>query len=248
MNENKELIVLEKFDAVKLFTEEKYLDPILGLIEQKAFEIAKEASLESPTKRKLYATAAYQVAKLKVKMDGLGKDLGSDYREKLKKIDVTRKTIRDFSEDLQGRVRQPLTEWEEAEKERIERERLQAEFDADHENALADHAIWVRMKELEAKEAELNRLEEERKAKEEAERLEKERLEAEKRAKEEAERKEKERVEREKRIAAEAAEKAAREAKERIEKAEREKKEVIEKAERDRIAAIERAKIEKEME
>jgi len=208
------LIPLDNINPVEVFVNDG-LGPILQEIERKATE--QTYDIETARGRQDCKSMAYKVARSKTVLDNFGKDLVSDWKEKSKKVDIVRKQARDFLEDLQSRVRKPLTDFEAAEEARIAAEKAAAELLADWESALSEDDLFNRKKEIVRKEAEFARIEAEKKAKEEAERL------------------AQERKEREERIAREAAERAKREAQEAIERAEREK-----------IAAIERAKIEAE--
>lgn len=231
--EEKGLVSIEKINPVAVFADGG-IDRILKEIEQKATELNPDISTSKG--RKEVASTAYKVSQSKTILDGLGKDLVADWKAKAKIVDESRKKARAFLDALRDRVRQPLTEWEAAEAARVEAERLAKEIEEAHSLAIAEHSLWLRQKEIEAKEAELARQEEARRQKEEAERLEKERI---------------EREERMKREAAEAAQRKAEEAAQaKILEAERKEREAIEaaaKAERERIAAEERAKIEREM-
>lgn len=217
-----ELVVIEPKNVLTLFTESDQLEEIIKQVEM---EVATfEHDLSNDARRKKTASLANKVARTKTYLDGLGKDLVSDWKSKAKVVDANRKQMRDRLDELKVIARQPLTEWEEEdarikaeEAARIEAERIREEIERDHEMALLMDAEFNR------------KAEESRKAAEEAERIRKEQ-------------EEKERLEREARIAQEAKEKAEREAKEREERLIREAKEREEKAERDRLTAIEREK------
>lgn len=230
--ETTELVVVEQLNVMDVFTGNS-LENLLREIEAKAKGFTP--TVEHAKGRKQIASMAYKVSQSKIVLDNLGKELVADWKAKAKKVDESRKVARDTLDALRDEVRQPLTEWEEAEAKREAAEKLAKEIEAAHETAIAEHALFLRQKEIEAKEAELARQEEERRQKAEAERLERERI---------------EREEQMKREAAEAARrKAEQEAQAKIleaERKEREAQEAAAKAERDRIAAEERAKIEKE--
>ena len=228
-----DLVVIEEINPAVIFMEVSEIDALLKNIEAQA--MSHVPVLETATGRKEIASIANKVARSKTILDGMGKDLVADWKNKAKKVDEVRKHTRDFLDDLKTRVRQPLTDWEAAEAERIEAERLAAEYNAAWDEALAENDLVDRQRAIEAKEAELRRQEEEKAAAEAKAKAEQE--EKERKAKEETERKE-----REARIAKEAAERAEKEAARKIKEAE----EAAKKAERDRIAAEERAKIEKE--
>jgi hypothetical protein len=233
MNESMELIPVDTLMPLEVFTEGG-IDLLLKDIEDKV--AGHEPVLETAKGRKEIASLAYKVSQSKTLLDKFGKDLVTEWKTKAKTVDASRKIAREFLDSLRDRVRQPLTEWEEAEAARLEAERLAKELAEAEETAHAEHALWLRQKEIEAKEAELARQEEERRQAEEAARLEKERLEREEQMKQEA---------------AEAARKqAGEEAQAKVleaERKEREAKEATARAERERIAAEERAKVEKEM-
>jgi len=229
---NNELIVIEKVNPIEVFTGNG-LDPLLEQIKREVS--AFEPNLETVTGRKEVASMAHKVSKSKVVIDNLGKDLVADWRQKSKQVDAARKSARDFLDNLKEEVRKPLTEWEEEEKARVEAEQLKQEIKLAHESAIAENDLFDRQRDIERKEAELAKQEEERKAKELSEQQ------------------ERERVEREERLKKEAAEKAKREAeesakreREELQRKEREAIEAKERAEREKIAAEERSKLEKQ--
>jgi len=231
--ESTELVVIEQLNVMDVFTGGSLTD-LLREIETKAKGFTP--TVEHAKGRKQIASMAHKVSKSKVVLDNLGKELVADWKAKAKKVDESRKIARDRLDALRDEVRQPLTEWEEAEAAREAAEKLAKEIEAAHETALAEHALWLRQKDIEAKEAELARQEEERRQKAEAERIEKERIEREEQMKREASE-----------LARKQAETEAQAKIAEAERKEREAKEAAAKAERDRIAAEERAKVEKEM-
>lgn len=217
-----ELIVIEETKALEVFSNENGLDPII----QQAKDLVDgfEHDLSTGAGRKRTASLANKVAKLKTRLDGMGKDLVADWKAQAKKVDINRKSMREELDELKIIARKPLTDWEE-EQARIEEEkRLAEEAEKLRIQVESDHEIALLMNEKIDREAE-----EERKAAEEAERLRKEQ-------------EEKERLEREARIAQEAKEQAEREAKEREERIKREAEEAKAKAEAERLEAIEREK------
>ena len=235
-----ELVVIEEQTALKVFSSDNGLDPII----QQAKEAVEgfEHDLSTAAGRKRTASLANKVAKLKTRLDGMGKDLVSDWKTKAKAVDANRKAMRDELDALKVIARKPLTEWEEEqarieaeEAARIEAEKVAAEIEQAHEVALLLNEKFDR---------ELA----ERLAREEAERIEAARI------------AEQQRIEREEELKRKAAEQARidaeQKAKEEQDRIEREKQEAIkreeeakkraEQAERDRIAAEERAKIQAE--
>lgn len=239
-----ELIPVEKINVSELFTNRQKVEALLAAIEKKAKE--HEPDLSTATSRKEIASNAYKVAQSKTFLDNIGKDYVAHLKAEAKVTDDLRKLIRDNLDALRDDVRSPLTKYEEAEKERADREFAEHKFGIDWDNAHAEHDLWKKAKELDALKAEMARKAEEQRAKEEAARRAKEQAEAQARAIKEA-------AERAKREAEQAAENARieadRKAKAEIEEAqrkEREANEAAEKAERDRIAAIEKARADQE--
>ncbi|HDL7900443.1 TPA: cell envelope biogenesis protein TolA [Yersinia enterocolitica] len=196
--------------------------------------------------RDAIASLGLKVAKTKTYLDGFGKDLVTEYKEVPKKIDASRKTVRDRLDALKEKVLLPKLEYE-AEQERIAAEAAYAamcqeahEMDAsitaerlvkkesDHEMALLMNDAFDR--DAKAKAEEVERL---RKAHEEfivQQAAEKAKSEAEEKAKRDIE----------------AAEQRERDAKLAQAQAEREKREATELAERNRIAAEQKAEREKQ--
>lgn len=239
-----ELIPVERINVPQLFTDIEKAKVLVSAIRDKAGE--HEADLSTDASRKAIASNAYKVSQSKTFLDGLRKEFLADLKSQVKSGDAIGKYIRDECDAIRDEVRKPLTDWENAEKERIEKEKALAEFLADWDDALAEDDLFNRQREIERKEAEFARQEEERKAKEEAERLEKERIEREKRIAAEAADKAKRDSEEKARREREEAERKQREAIEAAERAEREKKEAQEQAERDSIAAEKQAKEDQE--
>ncbi|HFF1621729.1 TPA: cell envelope biogenesis protein TolA [Yersinia enterocolitica] len=237
-------IVIEPKNALAVFTQPDHIESILQQVEKEVNSFVPDVSTKKG--RDAIASLGLKVAKTKTYLDGLGKDLVTEYKEVPKKIDASRKTVRDRLDALKEKVLLPKLEYE-AEQERIAAEAAYAamwqeahEMDAsitaerlvkkesDHEMALLMNDAFDR--DAKAKAEEVERL---RKAHEEF-------------------------------IAQQAAEKATREAEARArsdleyaeiqrrdailaqERAEREKREATELAERNRIAAEQKAEREKQ--
>lgn len=243
MSEITDLVVIEKTNALAVFTSQERLDPLIEAIEKEARSLVPDLSTKKG--RDAIASMAHKVARSKTYIDNAGKDLVAELKALPKQIDESRRLVRERLDALKDEVRRPLTEWE-AEQERIKAEEamnakheealaMNAEFDlqraakieADHEMALLMNEKIDREREEARQKAEQAKREHEERIKREAE--EKARREADEAAKREIE-------------AAAAREREATLAKER---AEREAKELAEKAERDRIEAEQRAEREK---
>ena len=112
-----DLIIIEELNALEIFVENG-LEKLISAIEQ---QLAKfEPDMTSEEGRKEIASMAYKVAKSKTALDNLGKDLVSEWKTKSKAVDSVRKIAWDKLEAMQHKVRKPLTDWENAEKLRVE--------------------------------------------------------------------------------------------------------------------------------
>lgn len=236
MSEATDLVVIEKSNAMAVFTSNEQLDPIIEAIEKEARSLVPDVTTKKG--RDAIASMAHKVARSKTYIDNAGKDLVAELKALPKQIDESRRLVRERLDLLKDEVRRPLTEWE-AEQERIKAEeeaKVKAEeerkkFEADHEMALLmneSHDREVAEKKAEAErqriahEEELKRQAAEQAKREAEEKAERERAEA---ARREAELKLKaEQAERD-RIAAE--QKAEADKKSAAEQAEREKQEAI---------------------
>jgi chromosome segregation ATPase len=217
-----ELQILPPESAIDVFQCDAVED-IISKIEAEARSIVPD--LSTAKGRKAIASTARRVATSKGALDNLGKDLVSEWKSKAKSVDAERRLIRKRLDDLRDEIRQPLTDWENAEEAREQAEREAAELEYDHERALNDNEMHDREQELIRREAEQARIEQERADKEAAEQV------------------EAERVQNEARIAKEAEERAQAEAEAKVKAA----NDAAEKAKRDKIEAEQRASIQAEI-
>lgn len=247
MSEVTDLVVIEKSNAMAVFTTKEQLDPLLEQIEKEARSLVPD--LTTKKGRDAIASMAHKVARSKTYIDNAGKDLVAELKALPKKIDESRRIVRERLDALKDEVRRPLTEWE-AEQERIkaeekakrEAEELAKEIELAHREALLDNIEYDREVAEKTAEAERQRIahEEElkRQAAEQAKREAEEKAAAElaaaqKReadaiaAKAQAELLAKQAQERAEREAKEAQERTAKLAQEAREQAEREKQEAI---------------------
>lgn len=112
-----ELIKVETITAMDVFTKEGGVDPILEAITK---EVKKhEPDISTPAGRKEIISLATKVAKTKVILDDLGAGLVEDMKKQVKVVDASRKKIRDFLDSLKEETRKPVTDWENAEKDRV---------------------------------------------------------------------------------------------------------------------------------
>lgn len=237
MSEIMDLVVIEKKNAMAVFTNNDHLDPLIEAIEKEARSLVPDVTTKKG--RDAIASMAHKVARSKTYIDNAGKDLVAELKALPKQIDESRRVVRERLDALRDEVRRPLTEWE-AEQERIKAEEamnalhaealemnikfdqeLAAKFESDHEMALLMDKDIDRERADKAAEAERQRIAREEEIKRQAE--------------EKAKREAAEKAQREIDAAA-AREREAILAKER---AEREQREAAERAEREKQVAVE---------
>lgn len=248
MSEIMDLVVIEKKNAMAVFTNNDQLDPLIELIEKEARSLVPDVTTKKG--RDAIASMAHKVARSKTYIDNAGKDLVAELKALPKQIDESRRVVRERLDALKDEVRRPLTEWE-AEQERIKAEEamnemhaealemnikfdqeLAAKFEADHEMALLMDKDIDRERADKAAEAERQRIAREEEIKRQAEEK------AKREAAEKAQREIDAAAARE-REAILAKERAERERIEAQQRAEREQREAAERAEREKQAAVE---------
>lgn len=127
MSETTELVELPaKESALAVYSADKGLEPFLAKI--RAEIDAFTPTVATKKGRDAIASIAHKVAKSKVALDNIGKDLVADLKDLPRKVDAERKRMRDTLDNWRDEVRQPLTEWEEAEEARIARHKLSVEL------------------------------------------------------------------------------------------------------------------------
>lgn len=237
MSEIMDLVVIEKKNAMAVFTNNDQLDPLIEAIEKEARSLVPDVTTKKG--RDAIASMAHKVARSKTYIDNAGKDLVAELKALPKQIDESRRVVRERLDALKDEVRRPLTEWE-AEQDRIKAEeamnalhvealamnedfdrQLAARIESDHEMALLMNDAFDREQADKAAEAERQRIAREEEIKRQAE--------------EKAKREAAEQAQREIDAAA-AREREAILAKER---AEREQREAADRAEREKQAAVE---------
>jgi hypothetical protein len=247
--ENGIITIPENVNTCMIFSGRDQTQKIIDRLRLEASKHIPDTKTKSG--RDAIASNAYKVSKSKVVLLKLADGLTEEWKRKTKIVTAEKSFLEKECDALRDDVRQPLTEWEEAEAARLKAEQQAAELLQAHAEALVEHTLYLKTKDIEAREAELARIEEERRQKEGAER------EA-RRQKEEATRLESERLAREEAIRKEAEDRARLEAEAKVKeaeskeaearaaalRAESKRKEAAEKAERDRLAAIEAAKAE----
>lgn len=105
-------------DALTVFTTEGAIDPYLARIRE-AID-AFEGDVTTDTGRKAIKSMAHRVAKAKTALEAEGKRLADEQKEIPKKIDATRKRIKDTLDAWRDEVRKPVDDFEAAEEARVE--------------------------------------------------------------------------------------------------------------------------------
>ncbi|HBR6928755.1 TPA: hypothetical protein L9227_003664 [Klebsiella pneumoniae] len=174
MSEIMDLVVIEKKNALAVFTNNDQLDPLIEAIEKEARSLVPDVTTKKG--RDAIASMAHRVARSKTYIDNAGKDLVAELKALPKQIDESRRVVRERLDALKDEVRRPLTEWE-AEQERIKAEeamnalhvealvmneefdrQLAARIESDHEMALLMNDAFDREQADKAAEAERQRI------------------------------------------------------------------------------------------
>ena len=116
MSEVTDLVVIEKQNAMAVFTTKEQLDPIIEVIEKEARSLVPDVSTRKG--RDAIASMAHKVARSKTYIDNAGKDLVAELKALPKQIDESRRIVRERLDALKDEVRKPLTDWENAESAR----------------------------------------------------------------------------------------------------------------------------------
>lgn len=152
MSEIMDLVVIEKKNAMAVFTNNDQLDPLIEAIEKEARSLVPDVTTKKG--RDAIASMAYKVARSKTYIDNAGKDLVAELKALPKQIDESRRVVRERLDALKDEVRRPLTEWE-AEQERIKAEEAMLAL---HVEALAMNEEFDRELADKAAEAERQRI------------------------------------------------------------------------------------------
>ncbi|HHT2485243.1 TPA: hypothetical protein ACTYRV_001927 [Klebsiella pneumoniae] len=174
MSEIMDLVVIEKNNAMAVFTNNDQLDPLIEAIEKEARSLVPDVTTKKG--RDAIASMAHKVARSKTYIDNAGKDLVAELKALPKQIDESRRVVRERLDALKDEVRRPLTEWE-AEQERIKAEeamnalhvealvmnedfdrQMAARIESDHEMALLMNDAFDREQADKAAEAERQRI------------------------------------------------------------------------------------------
>lgn len=209
--DEKQLITIERSNALEVFTSESKLTSLIDQVKQHAASLVPD--VKTAKGRSEITSLAYAVTRTKTYLDAIGKDLVTEYKELPKKIDAGRKYARDCLDALKDEIRAPLDAWE-AEQEKL---KIQLEIMNAYDQAHLDHETWKL-----ARQAEIDRREAERVARDEAIRV--------------------EAMQREREAQKEDQERLKREFERELAEKERQKQEALERARLEALAAVEREK------
>lgn len=161
--ESKELAFMPpKETAMVVFTSANSIDSYLAHIRAEIDAFIPD--LTTKKGRDAIASMAYKVSQSKSALEAVGKALADDAKEIPKKIDATRKYVKDTLDSWRDEVRKPLDDWQ-AEQDAIEAKRiadeaaaeaarlaeiaareLQEQVDRDHELAIYQYNYYLQCK------------------------------------------------------------------------------------------------------
>ncbi|KAA1286936.1 hypothetical protein [Alcaligenes faecalis] len=152
MTESTELIELPSEDtALATFTTPGGLDHYVEQVREKVSGTVYDMKIRK--EREACAADAYKVTRTKTAVEKMGAALSAKYKEVPKQIDAQRRDWNAKMDSLRDEVRKPLTEWEEAEANRIAMHRNGLESMASQARevgALNSDALRLRIKSVEA--------------------------------------------------------------------------------------------------
>lgn len=116
-----ELMMLpsDKKGIEQVFIKGQDIDSTITKIREEAKNLPIDMTVRK--NREEVASFAYKIARSKTAVDKAGAALSAEYKEIPKKIDANRRVYKEAFERLQEEVRSPLNQWEQAEKERVQR-------------------------------------------------------------------------------------------------------------------------------
>lgn len=147
---NQELVALEKLDALAVFTQTG-CEELLETIKKKVDTVTKDVTTEEG--RDEIRAVAYKIARSKTALDKLGAALVKQWKDKSRKVDGSRKFLREELDALKEKVRQPLTEFEERDHHRVaahqERLKVLRELHADIPHPMSLETIGIKIEVIE---------------------------------------------------------------------------------------------------
>lgn len=117
-----QLLVVENLKPIEVYNSGN-IDNILNKIAEDAR--AQKTDMSTEKGRKEIASLAYKIAQSKTFLDKMGKALGDDARKQIETLNAERKKCVEFLDKLKDEIRNPLTDWENKEKERVANHELE---------------------------------------------------------------------------------------------------------------------------
>lgn len=114
-----EIAVIDNTAIAQAFATPSGIDVLIDRIKSEAS--SEVPDLTTKKGRDRIASLAYKVSKTKTLVDDFGKELVAEEKKRLALIDADRKKWRDECDKLRDEIRKPLTDWEQAETDRIQR-------------------------------------------------------------------------------------------------------------------------------
>lgn len=102
-----------------IFSEKGKVESIIKDVRTRVSEFKGDISTDRG--RKQIASFAMKIARSKTAIDSIGKEVVAEWKNKAKIVDEQRRLVREEFDAMKEQVRQPLTDWENQEKERIEK-------------------------------------------------------------------------------------------------------------------------------
>lgn len=118
MSEENELIVLQPITAVAVFGTEGGSESVIDAIRKQVEALKLDISTNKG--RDQIRSVARKIASTKIALDEEGKTLKAGMQKTVDLVDAERKKIRDALDEMKEQVRKPLTDWENAEKKRVQ--------------------------------------------------------------------------------------------------------------------------------
>lgn len=112
-----EIALIDIPNPLQVFSTPKGLDAIIDKIEKEVKSIDRDISTAKG--RYNIRSVAAKLAKSKTALDKMGKDLTESQRAQIAAVNAERSRAWDRMEALQAEIRKPLTDWEDAEKDRV---------------------------------------------------------------------------------------------------------------------------------
>lgn len=109
------------------------VDDVISKIKAEVQTVVADISTDAG--RKTIASTAYKIARSKTALDKMGKDLGENHHKAWKAITTERSRIATELDALKDEFRKPLTDWENAEKDRVAAHELALE-------GICENPLW----------------------------------------------------------------------------------------------------------